>query len=148
MTILPNTLPGIINVWTGGDVAAAVLANAGWRWGIGENNGRRSRGVPAVLMDRPCAIGMFAIITPVLSVPIIAALATGSRTRKVKDIEEKEKVQEITVVESLPWKERTVSMFWQLDLIGLLLFIGGAGMFLVTITLANNKTKSWADGEF
>jgi SIT family siderophore-iron:H+ symporter-like MFS transporter len=91
---------------------------------------------------------MFAIITPVLSVPIIAALATGSRTRKVKDIEEKEKVQEITVVESLPWKERTVSMFWQLDLIGLLLFIGGAGMFLVTITLANNKTKSWADGEF
>lgn len=91
---------------------------------------------------------MFAIITPVLSVPIIAALATGSRARKVKDVEEKEKVQEITVVESLPWKERTVSMFWQLDLIGLLLFIGGAGMFLVTITLANNKTKSWADGEF
>lgn len=38
MTILPNTLPGIINVWTGGDVAAAVLANAGWRWGIGEHN--------------------------------------------------------------------------------------------------------------
>jgi hypothetical protein len=38
MTILPNTLPGIINVWTGGDVAAAVLANAGWRWGIGEYN--------------------------------------------------------------------------------------------------------------
>ncbi|KAJ9099689.1 hypothetical protein QFC20_005621 [Naganishia adeliensis] len=125
MTILPNTLPGCINVWTGGDVAASVLANAGWRWGI----------------------GMFAIITPVLSVPIIAALATGSRARKVKDVEEKEKVQEITVVESLPWKERTVSMFWQLDLIGLLLFIGGAGMFLVTITLANNKTKSWADGD-
>lgn len=90
---------------------------------------------------------MFAIITPVLAVPIIAVLATGSRARKVADVEEKEKVQEITVVESLPWKQRAVSLFWQLDLIGLLLFIGGAGMFLVTITLANNKTKSWADGE-
>lgn len=90
---------------------------------------------------------MFAIITPVLALPIIAALATGSRARKVKDVEEIEKVKEITVLEKLPWKERAISMFWQLDLIGLIMFIGGTGMFLVTITLANNKTKSWADGE-
>ncbi|KAI5449653.1 hypothetical protein NCC49_004203 [Naganishia albida] len=125
MTILPNTLPGLLNLWVAGDVAASILAKGGWRWGI----------------------GMFAIITPVLAVPIIAVLATGSRARKVADVEEKEKVQEITVVESLPWKQRAVSLFWQLDLIGLLLFIGGAGMFLVTITLANNKTKSWADAQ-
>jgi len=93
---------------------------------------------------------MFAIITPVLAIPIIAALATGSRARKTpveRDLEHV-KTEEIVIVERLPWKERAVSMFWQLDLIGLLLFIGGTGMFLITITLANNKTKSWADGEF
>lgn len=43
MTILPNTLPGCINVWTGGDVAASVLANAGWRWGIGERNSSEAK---------------------------------------------------------------------------------------------------------
>ena len=91
--------------------------------------------------------GMFAIITPVMAVPIIAALATGSRQRKRVDPEDSDSNEPITVVEHLPWKERSVSMFWQLDLIGLLLLIGGAGMFLITITLANNKTKSWGDGK-
>lgn len=92
---------------------------------------------------------MFAIITPVMAIPIIAALATGSRQRKRADVEETDSDSNspITVIEHLPWKERAVSLFWQLDLIGLLLLIGGAGMFLVTITLANNKTKSWGDGE-
>jgi hypothetical protein len=94
--------------------------------------------------------GMFAIITPVMAIPIIAALATGSRQRKRADVEETDSDSNspITVIEHLPWKERAVSLFWQLDLIGLLLLIGGAGMFLVTITLANNKTKSWGDGEY
>lgn len=93
---------------------------------------------------------MFAIITPVMAIPIIAALATGSRQRKRADVEETDSDSNspITVIEHLPWKERAVSLFWQLDLIGLLLLIGGAGMFLVTITLANNKTKSWGDGQY
>jgi SIT family siderophore-iron:H+ symporter-like MFS transporter len=145
MTILPNTLPGCLNVWVGGDVATAVLEKASWRWGFGEYYGSTEHLV-LVLTDTGL-IGMFAIITPVLAIPIIAALATGSRARKVTDLEEIQKVHQITVVEKLAWKERSVSMFWQLDLIGLLLFIGGTGMFLVTITLANNKTKSWSDGK-
>lgn len=36
MTILPNTLPGLLNLWVAGDVAASILAKGGWRWGIGK----------------------------------------------------------------------------------------------------------------
>lgn len=35
-TILPNTLPGCLNVWVGGDVAGKVLETTTWRWGVGE----------------------------------------------------------------------------------------------------------------
>jgi SIT family siderophore-iron:H+ symporter-like MFS transporter len=41
-----------------------------------------------------------------------------------------------------------MSFFWQLDFIGLFLFVVGFGMFFVTVTLANSRTARWSDGVF
>ena len=37
------------------------------------------------------------------------------------------------------------SIFWQLDFIGLVLFVIGFGLFFVTITTANSRTARWSD---
>lgn len=43
---------------------------------------------------------------------------------------------------------KSVPLMSQIDMIGLLLFIGGFGMFFVTITLANSPLSNWGDSEF
>ena len=136
-TIMPS-IPSAINTWVGGDVAAALLDKryAGparstddadtlnsldnWRWGY----------------------GMFCILTPVLAVPIITTLSIAMRVRKsdADYVRPPPRRQET-------WEKTLVAFFWQLDLVGLLLFVGGAAMVLVTITLANSRTARWSDGQ-
>lgn len=94
-----------------------------WRWGI----------------------GMFAILTPALAIPIMITLGVGMRKHKVTS------PKFVPVAKSGPqpsFAKKALSVFWQLDLIGLLLLVAGAGMFLVTITIANGRGSSWSDGEW
>ncbi|GAA6023215.1 hypothetical protein JCM10207_004482 [Rhodosporidiobolus poonsookiae] len=123
-SIFPS-IPGTINVWISGNVAQSLLgANSEnldkWRWGI----------------------GMFCILTPVLATPIMLTLGIGMRKSK-KAVDEPIEVAPRAQKKSL--RESLVSIFWQLDLIGLLLFVGGAGMLLVIITIANGKGSHWSD---
>merc|ERR1712093_767809 len=45
----------------------------------------------------------------------------------------------------LPFSKKAKSIFWQLDAVGLLLLVAGAGMVLVTITIANGRGSKWSD---
>ncbi|KAK4056011.1 hypothetical protein OIO90_003006 [Microbotryomycetes sp. JL221] len=125
-SIFPS-IPGTINVWVSGNITQSLLGarqeNGGmWRWGI----------------------GMFCILTPALAFPIMLTLGIGMRksTKKISVVAPTVNDNERT---RLTWKQKFVSVFWQLDLVGLILFVGGAGMVLVTITIANGKGSKWSD---
>ncbi|GAA5859365.1 hypothetical protein JCM1840_004582 [Sporobolomyces johnsonii] len=124
-SIFPS-IPGTINVWVSGNIAQSLLGaknqNANmWRWGI----------------------GMFCILTPVLTTPILLTLSFGMRkTRKAVDAPVVPPPADGS--RQTAW-QKALSIFWQLDVIGLILLVGGAGMVLVTITIANGKGSKWSD---
>ncbi|GAA5830894.1 hypothetical protein JCM11251_001114 [Rhodosporidiobolus azoricus] len=125
-SIFPS-LPGTINVWVSGNITQDLLGARQehinmWRWGI----------------------GMFCILTPALAVPVMLALGIGMR--KVKNEEGKAVVvpRRSDGSRRSAW-ESTVAIFWQLDLVGLILLVGGWGMMLTIITIANGKGSQWSD---
>ncbi|GAA5901625.1 hypothetical protein JCM6882_006027 [Rhodosporidiobolus microsporus] len=125
-SIFPS-LPGTINVWVSGNITQDFLGkrqenNHMWRWGI----------------------GMFCILTPALAIPVMLSLGIGMR--KVKNEEGKTAVvpRRSDGSRRSIW-DQMVAIFWQLDLIGLLLLVGGFGMVLTIITIANGKGSHWSD---
>ena len=87
---------------------------------------------------------MFALLTPVLAIPIMLTLGVGMR--KVK----KDETVPVVQAPRAPGKSfsaKFLSVFWQLDFPGLLLLVAGAGMVLVTVTIANGRGSKWSDGE-
>ncbi|GAA6039855.1 hypothetical protein JCM8097_006764 [Rhodosporidiobolus ruineniae] len=127
-SIFPS-LPGTINVWVSGDIAQSLLgahqetANM-WRWGI----------------------GMFCILTPALATPVMLTLGIGMRKhKKLEAARAEEKLARPADWRKKSLRENTVSVFWKLDIIGLLLLVGGFGMLLTIITIANGKGSHWND---
>ncbi|BGO99264.1 hypothetical protein NBRC10513v2_000368 [Rhodotorula toruloides] len=122
-SIFPS-IPGTINVWVSGNITQSLLGKANqnasmWRWGI----------------------GMFCILTPALAVPVMLTLGIGMRKSK-------KAVEPAPVSNEGPRRsfwQKTVSVFWSLDIIGLLLLVGGFGMLLTIITIANGKGSHWKD---
>jgi SIT family siderophore-iron:H+ symporter-like MFS transporter len=85
---------------------------------------------------------MFTILTPALSFPIIMTLYYGQHKAKVEG-----KLDKIPLF----FKGRktsviTLELFWQLDFIGLILLVVGAGLILLTVTIANGLGSSWNSG--
>ena len=143
--IFPN-LPGAINVWVSGDVASSILATGyvlvslhefhriefvadsrsesyrSWRWGY----------------------GMFCVLTPVLAIPIIITLTVGMRETKAQLLLRSKKPLNFSLIAV---KKAVLNVLWKLDIVGLVLLVVGAGLFLVAITLANGRTSRWYDGE-
>lgn len=112
-----SATPFIINTWVSGNIAQSVLLATTWRWGI----------------------GMWAVIYPAMALPLIIALAVAGRRAK--------KNGALAGYET-PWKrygfKRTiVALFWQLDLIGLILVIFMFGLILVPLTLAGGESRTW-----
>ena len=66
--------------------------------------------------------------------------------------DQSEKVSEegttVAVVEKPSAKTRWIGYFHELDVIGLVLLIAGAGMILITISTANGNGSKWSDGQF
>lgn len=89
---------------------------------------------------------MFCILIPVLTLPIMTVMWWGTRPNRVLRAEIKAaqaaRRQEPFSARAKRELKRT---FWQLDLIGLVLFIIGFGLFFVTITTANSRTARWSD---
>ncbi|PVI04719.1 siderochrome-iron transporter-like protein Sit1 [Periconia macrospinosa] len=116
---IPAT-PFIINTWVSGDVAAAVLAHSTWRWGV----------------------GMWCIIYPACALPLILSLSwVGHKAKKSGDLD-----QYKTPLQIWGWKKLAVGLFWQLDVIGIILLIAVFGLILVPLTLAGGLSSKWHSG--
>lgn len=111
-------------------------------------------------------------MTPVLATPIILVLYKGTRPSRMKRAElragrsqdQPSRSEAVATFLKCPDRARwaniwarqagrksiraeALSLFWQLDTIGLLLCVLGFGLFFVTITIANGPTSEWSDRE-
>ncbi|KAJ5647116.1 Siderophore iron transporter 1 [Penicillium lividum] len=110
-------LPFIINTWISGNLTAAVLKVTSWRWGI----------------------GMFAIIYPVCTLPLLTVLLIVNRRAKKSGQLESYK----SSFDLLGARQFTVALFWHLDTIGILLMIVIFACILVPFTLAGGVKTAW-----
>ena len=92
---------------------------------------------------------MFAILTPALATPILMVLYVGTRdSSKRLDMEtalEKDSDHKTSVEADSTVKEKALHIFWQLDVVGLVLLVVGIGLVLVTVTIANGRVAKWSD---
>ncbi|GAA6044709.1 hypothetical protein JCM8097_000241 [Rhodosporidiobolus ruineniae] len=114
-------LPGTIWGWLNGDITQSLLGKrqehlSKWRWGI----------------------GMLAILVPALATPVLLTMGYGMRPLKGEA-----KPTRKTDQRSLA--EKAVAIFWELDLVGLLLMVSGFSMLLTIVTIANGKGSHWDD---
>lgn len=113
-SIFPS-VPGSINVWLGGNLAETMLDRSTWRWGV----------------------GMFAIMTPILSLPIICSLGYNQyRTRH-----ETRAARSVRFPGSFLDKVR--HWITLIDGIGIILLLAGSGCILVNLTIANAYGSTW-----
>ncbi|KAL6454774.1 SIT1 Siderophore iron transporter 1 [Candida maltosa Xu316] len=110
-------LPTIINTWAGGDVVDSVVKRFSWQWGM----------------------GMWAFILPLCCIPLFACFAhmiVGARkTQEWADIKQEKRQKK--------WSETVVSLFWELDVIGIILIIVCLGCILVPFTIAGGAQTKW-----
>ena len=112
--------PFLINAWVSGDVAAAALENIGWRLGI----------------------GMWAIIYPVSTIPLFVAMWWAHhRAKKAGDLGKYK-----TPFQLLGGAELLKALFWQLDVVGMILMIAVLALILVPLTLAGGSSTTWHQG--
>ncbi|SMQ54845.1 unnamed protein product [Zymoseptoria tritici ST99CH_3D7] len=115
---IPNA-PYLINTWVAGNIANAVLGVTSWRWGI----------------------GMFAIIFPVVVAPVFLCLwLAHRRAKRHEDLAEYQ-----TPFQMLGFPKLMVSLFWQLDVISIVLVMGALGCLLVPFTLAGDGAQAWSE---
>lgn len=89
---------------------------------------------------------MFCILVPVIAIPIITTMFIYSRPDAIVRAELKAVKQERKQIPfALRARRSVTSFFWQLDFIGLLLFVIGFGLFFTTMTTANSRIASWSD---
>ncbi|KAJ9618865.1 ferrioxamine B transporter [Taxawa tesnikishii (nom. ined.)] len=115
-SFIPAT-PFIINTWVSGDVAAAVLAATTWRWGI----------------------GMWCIIYPVSAIPVLTALLIAHRRAKKAGA----LINYKTPYQMYGAKRMAVALFWQLDVIGIILMIAVFALILTPLTTAGGFAYQW-----
>jgi MFS family permease len=118
------TSPFIVNVWTGPQIAQSFFnlyppaeTTLGWRWGN----------------------GIWAIILPVLTCPILAILYLNQR-----------KAKRAGAYPEPRWRRKSVwafltEMFFELDVIGLVLLTAGFALVLLAITLAGYQSEKWRE---
>lgn len=114
--------PFIVNVWTGPAIAQSLLdryppadSDLGWRWGN----------------------GVWAIILPVVTAPVLAILYLNQR-----------KAKRMGVYPDSPMKGKTVwqiskELFIELDVIGIIFITAGFALVLLAITLAGYQAEKW-----
>ncbi|KAI5449401.1 ferrioxamine B transporter [Naganishia albida] len=109
-------LPFVINTWVSGDITEAVLARTTWNWGV----------------------GMWAIIYPVCTIPLLVMLLIAQHRAAQAGTLRNYKT---------PFAQYGVSglareLFWQLDVIGIILMIAVFALILVPLTLAGGVSSN------
>ncbi|KAL1310483.1 hypothetical protein AAFC00_000773 [Neodothiora populina] len=112
-----SATPFIINTWVSGDVTSSVLSVTSWKWGV----------------------GMWAIIYPFMALPLVLSLLFASqRAKKSGDLANYK-----TPYQQYGLKKVVVGLFWQLDVIGIILMIATFALILVPFTLAGGASSTW-----
>jgi len=118
------TSPFIVNVWTGPEIAQAFFnrwppadTTLGWRWGH----------------------GVWAIILPVVTIPILAILFMNQR-----------KAKKMGTYPDSPLRGKSFwrvskELFFELDVIGVILITAGFALVLLAITLAGYQSQKWRE---
>lgn len=127
-TYIP-ALPYIINTWVSGDIAADLLASHSWSY----------------------AIGIWAFIFPLSSVPLLACFIHMRLLAGKTDAWKQYKAAHKRVTDV---KAIALDLFWGLDVVGIVLIICVFGFLLVPLTLAGGKTtalvsasSAWAEAK-
>ncbi|KAF3397438.1 Siderophore iron transporter 1 [Talaromyces pinophilus] len=110
-------LPFLINTWVSGNITSAVIGVTTWRWGI----------------------GMWAIIYPVCTIPIMLILFIVHRRAKRSGALDGYK----TSLQILGSRGLSVELFWQLDVVGIILVIAMLALILVPFTIAGGLGAQW-----
>ncbi|KAK9479124.1 MFS transporter [Lipomyces japonicus] len=110
-------LPFIINTWVSGNITSRVLKNSTWQWGV----------------------GMWAIIYPICSIPLILSLLVINRRAKRSGALDNYK----SPYKLLGFKKLIVALFWQLDVVGIILLIAVLALILVPFTIAGGVSEQW-----
>lgn len=116
--------PFFINAFVSANIQAAVMAGPGWRWGY----------------------GMFAIIIPICTFPIISTLTWGQlRAKKLGVLATTyHGEQQVVFASRLSVKQRIINAMIDIDLVGLILFAAGWALVLVPLTIVNRGTQKWS----
>ncbi|KAK5945926.1 ferrioxamine B transporter [Knufia obscura] len=110
-------LPFIINTWVSGNVTQSVMGSTTWRWGI----------------------GMWCIIYPICSLPLLSALWwTGHKAKKSGILDSYQ-----SPFQQLGAKRLAIELFHQLDVIGIILIIAIFGLILTPLTVAGGVSTQW-----
>ena len=111
---LPD-IPFLITVWVGPLIANSLLAHATWRWGY----------------------GIWTIVLPAAFLPLALSLFFNMR-----------KAAKLDMLPASPWKERSFvggakSIWYDLDVMGLLLLSAAISLILIPLTLAATAKGGW-----
>lgn len=114
---LPD-VPFLITVWVGPPIANSILTNTTWRWGY----------------------GIWTIVLPVAFLPLALALLLNIR-----------KAMNLGQLPPSPWKGQNFaggvkSIWYELDLMGLLLLSAAFSLILIPCTLAQRAKGGWNNG--
>ncbi|KAF4549324.1 MFS siderochrome iron transporter C-like protein [Elsinoe fawcettii] len=110
-------IPFLINVWVGPPVAQSILAGAGWRWGY----------------------GLWTIVLPVAFIPLALSLFLNSRKAA------KQGILPTSPYNGASAKQVIVSLWYDLDIFGLLLLSAAIALILIPLTLAARASGGWSN---
>lgn len=113
---IPAT-PFIINTWVSGNITSAILTTTTWRWGF----------------------GMWAIIYPICTLPLVGQLYIVSRRAKRQGLLE----NYMSSFRLLGARNFFLELFWLLDIIGIVLLAAMFALILVPMTLAGGLSGEW-----
>ncbi|KAL5526153.1 hypothetical protein ACEPAG_7491 [Sanghuangporus baumii] len=118
---IPAT-PYLINAWVSGNITEAILENSSWRWGV----------------------GMFAILLPALSLPVISVLVIAARRARKQG-----RLIGLKTLRQLHGSNKTFfeDLFWRVDLVGLVLICAFLSLILLPLTLAGGESSRWAHAD-
>jgi MFS family permease len=111
---LPD-VPFLMTVWLGPEIASSILKNTTGRWGY----------------------GIWAIVLPVSFLPLALALFLNQR-----------KAAKLNMLPPMPWKNKPPisilkSLWFELDIMGLLLLSASVALILIPLTLAATPKGGW-----
>ncbi|ABN68521.1 Siderophore Iron Transport, partial [Scheffersomyces stipitis CBS 6054] len=112
-------LPFIINTWVAAEVQASLLANHSWNF----------------------AIGIWAFIFPLSCVPLL--LCFIHMIWKARKTDEWQRLKEERT--KTPFIQKAVELFWELDVVGIVLLVCVFGFILVPFTIAGGVTDKWKE---